>query len=247
MFKKSIVIFFLFTNFSFATEVWNSEEGLKRLSRSQFKNDFYQLVNFFQPQINPVYCGAASSVMILNAFNYGKIASQKNSEIISPADGTVIPYPLYLQSAFFNEKTDKIKKLSVVQFKEKNAEGNYDPGMVIGDLQKVLAQVYKTKSRLTYATKNDEESVTKFRKLIKKVFVDNNHFVISNIDRKVLEQKGSGHFMPIVAYDEETDSVLALDPATHKMMWFWVELPKLYAAMNTKDGEAYRGYLVVID
>ena len=77
MFKKSIVIFFLFTNFSFATEVWNSEEGLKRLSRSQFKNDFYQLVNFFQPQINPIYCGAASSVMILNAFNYGKIASQK--------------------------------------------------------------------------------------------------------------------------------------------------------------------------
>lgn len=246
MFKKSIAVFFLLTNFSFASEVWNSAEGLKRLNRSQFKNDFYQLVNFFQPQINPVYCGAASSVMILNAFNYGKIASQKNSEIINPNDGSVIPYPLYLQSAFFNEKTDKIKKLSVIQFKEKNAAGKYDPGMPIADLQKVLAQVYKTKSQLTYAEKNDEESVVKFRKLVKEVFVDNNRFIISNIDRKPLGQKGSGHFMPIVAYDEETDSVLALDPATHKMMWFWVELPQLYSAMNTKDGENYRGYLVVL-
>ncbi len=245
MLKKSIAIFFLLTNFSFAGEVWNSEEGLKRLNRSQFKNDFYQLVNFFQPQINPVYCGAASSVMILNAFNYGKIASQKNSEIINPNDGTVISYPLYLQSAFFSKETDKIKKLSIVQFKEKNLDGKYDPGMIIADLQKILTQVYKTKTELTYVTKKDEESVKKFRKLVKEVFVDNNRFIISNIDRKVLKQKGSGHYMPIVAYDEESDSILALDPATHKMMWFWVELPELYEAMNTKDGENYRGYLVL--
>lgn len=245
MFKKSALLFFLFTNFAFAAEVWNSEEGLKRLNRSQFKNDFYQLVNFFQPQINPVYCGAASSSMILNALNYGKIASQKNSEIVNPIDGAVIPYPLYLQSAFFNEKTDKIKKLSIIQFKEKNTAGKYDPGMVIGDLQKTLREVYKTKAELTYASVNDAAAVENFRKLVKEVFVDQNRFIISNIDRKALNQKGSGHFMPIVAYDEETDSVLALDPATHKMPWFWVNLPQLYSAMNTKDGENYRGYLVL--
>jgi len=245
MFKKSLAVFFLFTNFAFATEVWNSDEGLKRLNRSQFKNDFYQLVNFFQPQINPVLCSAASSVMVLNALNYGKIESQKNSEITNPENGQVIAYPLYLQTSFFNEKTDAIKKLSVIQFKEKNAKGNYDAGLQIGDLQKILTKVYGAKAKLFYVQNTDEKSVKNFRELAKKTFTDKDNFIIANIDRKALNQKGSGHFMPLVAYDEESDSILALDPAVHKMHWFWVDVAQLYLAMNTKDNDAYRGYLVV--
>jgi hypothetical protein len=46
---------------------WNSEEGLHKLSRAAFKNDFYQLAHSYQPQINPLYCGIASSVIVLNA------------------------------------------------------------------------------------------------------------------------------------------------------------------------------------
>jgi len=250
MFKKSVAIFFLFTNlawtdFALASEVWNSEEGLKRLERSQFKNDFYQLVNFFQPQISPVFCAAASSVMVLNALNYGKIESQKHSEIINPENNQVIPYSLYLQSHFFNENTDKIKKISVIQFKEKNDKGNYDAGIQIGDLYKMLTKVYSVKAKLFYVKSNDEKSRNKFRELVKEITQDKNRFLIVNFDRKALNQKGSGHFMPIVAYDAESDSVLALDPAVHKMPWFWVDVAQIYGAMNTKDGDAYRGYLVI--
>ena len=244
MFKKSVALFFLFINSAFATEVWNSDEGLKRLNRSQFKNDFYQLANFFQPQANPVFCSAASSVMIINALNYGKIPSQKISEIKSPK-GEIFEYPLYLQENFFNAKTDKIKQLKVIRFEEKDSAGNYNPGLEIGDLNKILNQVYSLKSKLTYVEQNDEEQINKFRELVKKVLADKNNFIIVNFNRKILNQKGSGHYMPIVAYDEESDSILALDPAVHKMQWFWVDLPQLHAAMNTKDGESYRGYLVV--
>ncbi|WP_455220479.1 hypothetical protein, partial [Kaarinaea lacus] len=34
---------------------WNSEEGKKRLFRSKFNNDFFQLANHYQPQANPLY------------------------------------------------------------------------------------------------------------------------------------------------------------------------------------------------
>ena len=43
---------------------WNGEQGLERFERSKYKNDFYQLVNFYQPQINPLYCSVASSVIV---------------------------------------------------------------------------------------------------------------------------------------------------------------------------------------
>ena len=63
---------------------FNSDEGINLLETSKFKGDFYNLVNFYQPQINPLYCTAASAITILNALNYNNIPSQKNKEIFKP-------------------------------------------------------------------------------------------------------------------------------------------------------------------
>lgn len=232
------------TNFAFAGESWNSEDGLNRLMRSQFKNDFYQLANFYQAQINPLYCSIASSVMILNALNYGKIPSQKISEIKKP-EGGIIEFHLFTQQGFLNQETDKIKKAEIIRFQEKNATGNHDAGLAIGDLAKILTQAYKLKVQLNYAAENDQESLNKFRQTAKKTLADQTSFLITNFDGKILGQKTNGHIAPVAAYDEASDSLLILDPALHKNQWFWADLTKVYSAMNTKDGENYRGYLVV--
>jgi hypothetical protein len=224
MFKKLLIAFFLFSNFANASEVWNSVDGLDRLARSQFKNDFHQLVNFYQPQINPLYCSAASSVIILNALNSGN---------------------LFKQEEFFNEKTDKIKLKSIIDFKEKDAAGNYDAGLSIADLNKILSKVYKLKTKLTYVDKSDEKSIKKFRQNIKEILAENKKFIITNFDGKVLNHKTGGHLSPIAAYDEASDSLLVLDVALHKNQWFWVDVTEFYKSMNTKDGENYRGFLVV--
>ena len=139
MFKKLFLTFFLLSNSAFATEIWNSAEGLGRLTRSQFKNDFYQLANFYQAQINPVYCSAATSVAILNALNYGEISSQKISEITKP-DGGIIEFKLYTQQGFLNEETDKIKAHDIIEYKAANGEvfdgtdwkETYDAGLSLG-------------------------------------------------------------------------------------------------------------------
>ena len=225
MFKKifTLTLFLLLSQNLFASEIWNSKEGLKRLERSQFKNDFYQLVNFYQPQINRVYCSAASSVIVLNALNSGNI---------------------YRQETFFNQKTDKIKAKSVIEGKSKNSANIYDAGLSLGDLEQILTQSYNLKTTLTYANKFDQKSVNKFRKLIQEILTENQIFIIANFNGKILGQKTGGHISPIAAYDQNSDSILVLDVALHKNQWFWVKLENFYKAMNSKDANQYRGFII---
>ena len=254
---KFLAVFFIALTFSHAVfaaeentqvEIWNSPEGLKRLDRSQFKNDFYQLVNFFQPQENPLYCAIATATIISNALDYGKIASQKDSETHKPetVGGGIIEYRLYLQPTFFNDKTEKVKKRSIVEYREPKAGSTtYDAGLSLADLARMLTKGHNFKVKVTYADKNDEASIEKFRQVLKKNLTENKFSVIINFDGQILGKTTYGHVSPVVAYDEESDSALIMDVALHKNQWYWAKLPKLFEAMNSKDGEAYRGYLVI--
>lgn len=248
MFKK-ISAFLLFTLIfqatAFGDEAWNSNEGLKRLSRSQFKNDFYQLANFYQPQINPLYCSVASGVIVLNALNYGKISSDKTAEITRPTNATIADFTLFTQESFLNEKTDQIKKRQIIDFKEKNSANKYDPGIGLEDFKNILAKVYGLKVEVVHFENNNEKIAHEFRKLIKEIFVEDKKFIITNFDGKLLGKKTSGHISIIGAYDEESDSILVMDVALHKNQWFWISTEKLLEAMNTKDEEQYRGYIIV--
>ena len=244
---KKITLIFLAVFVSFENsqaEIWNSEEGLKRLQRSEFKSDFYQLVNFYQPQENPLFCSIATATMIRNAFEYGNILSQKEGEVLKP-DGGTISYPLYSQKDFFNEETEKVKKRSIVEFKESvNGAESFDPGLSLGDFAKML-RVHNFGVKLIYVKKNDEATAEKFRRVLRNILNENSAFLVVNFDGKFLEKTTRGHISPIVAFDEESDSVLVLDVALHKNRWYWVEVSKLIEAMNTKDAENYRGYLMV--
>ncbi len=246
MIRKFTLIFlavFAFIENSQA-EIWNSEEGLKRLERSEFKSDFYQLANFYQPQENPLYCSIATATMIRNAFEYGNILSQKEGEILKP-DGENIAYPLHSQKGFFNEETEKVKKRAIIEFKEP-IEGttNFDAGLSLSDFAKML-RVHAFSVKLNYVKKNDLLTVEKFHQILRNYLNEDSVFVVVNFDGKVIGKTTRGHISPIVAFDEESDSVLVLDVALHKNQWYWVEVSKLIEAMNTKDAENYRGYLLV--
>ncbi|MFM8186240.1 MAG: phytochelatin synthase family protein [Alphaproteobacteria bacterium] len=101
-FKFFGIFLFLFLNFSsaFALEIWNSEQGIAKFNSSQYKNDFFQLANFYQAQKNPLYCSSASALIVKNALFYPEIPSQNSSETIKP-DGTKILFPLYISQDEF--------------------------------------------------------------------------------------------------------------------------------------------------
>jgi hypothetical protein len=220
-------------------EIWNSDSGLSKLQNSKFNNDFYQLVNFYQPQENPLFCSIASATIIKNALNYGKIPSQKTGEIQS-SDKKLISYKLYSQKDFFNSKTEEIKKRSIIEYQELA-----DPGINLDDYRKMLEDAHDLSAKSFHVIKNNSEEIEKFRQVLKSNLSEKNYFIVANFDGKILGKETRGHFSPIVAYDEKSDSVLVMDVALHKNQWYWIDLSKLFEAMNTKDGLYYRGYLII--
>ena len=257
MFKKIFIIFLLticVNKNAFSIEIWNSENGISRLNSSQYKNDFYQLANFYQAQNNPIHCSSATALMLKNAFFYEQIPSQKNAEITKP-DGQNIPFKLFVsQEDFFNEKTDKIKSREIIYYKKpkifENKDGskteNYDPGLNLQDFAKIL-KIHKIKSKIFYQESSSNQDLASFREISKKILNDKNNFLVANFDGKILGNKTGGHISPIVAYDENSDSLLVLDVALHKNPWYWVSVDDMVKAMNTMDGEKFRGYLIVFN
>jgi len=89
-------------------------------------------------------------------------------------------------------------------------------------------------------------SLKKFRQLaINNVKNPNNFFVI-NYFRKTLHQVGGGHISPVVAYHQQSDSMLVLDTASYKYPPTWIKTESLWKAVATtgSDGD-FRGIVEV--
>ncbi|MDA0902263.1 MAG: phytochelatin synthase family protein [Proteobacteria bacterium] len=239
-------------NGEIAIEAWNSAEGIARMEKSQYKGDFYQLASFFQPQINPLYCGVASSVIVLNALRAPKdqIKSQKASEIHEPLTmgGKFIPFKSYSQNNFLNKQTDKVKDRKIINMSNPFAKkDDIDPGFTLQQLADMLSKAYGLEVSANHANQADATTIQEFRELLMDLLNDPERYIIINFHGKSIGLKSGGHISPLAAYDQQSDSVLVLDVAGHKNSWYWAKLEDLYKAMNSKDGNNYRGYLIISD
>ena len=247
------------SQFSKTTEIvlvpWNSAEGIRRLDRSEYKGSFYRLAHNFQPQINPLYCGIATSVIILNTLRStkGNIPSQKDLEVKPPrsSGGKSLLFPSYSQLTFLNADTDKVKAREIINLDNIKEEGftkesEIDPGLSLADLKRVL-EVYGLKVKINYADKKLMAGIKSFRKVILDVLNDANKLIVVNFKGLSLGAKTNGHISPLAAYDSESDSVLILDVAGYKNPWYWVPVEHLYQAMSTLDNNVTRGWLVISD
>lgn len=235
---------------------WNSTEGKKRLSRSKYHQDFYQMAHAYQPQINPVYATVASAVVVLNALRLPKhtIPSQDDQELAKPKalGGGVLPFPAYSQLSFLNAETDKIKDRSLILLKNvtpenENEKSAFKPGLGLPDLKTMLEKVYRAKAEVVSAEEEVGAGTARFRKNLKEVLADSTRFVISNFKGDLLGASTEGTVSPLAAYDEKSDSVLILDVTGHKNPWYWVPVPALYESMHTQYDGMYRGYALISD
>ena len=73
--------------------------------------------------------------------------------------------------------------------------------------------------------------------------------MLINFSRETMSDdgQGGGHFSPLAAYDEETDSFLVVDVARYKYPPFWVDADLLWQAMATTDAvsDRHRGYVII--
>ncbi|NBV06878.1 MAG: hypothetical protein EBS06_06565 [Proteobacteria bacterium] len=227
---------------------WNSKEGIERLERTSYKGDFYRLAHHFKPQINPAACGQAAATVVLSAIyelNHKPFPVIEEWPITIADKKYPLQYRLINETNFFNEATDKILNRKAISMKITKTDGTFGGGIDIEELQKML-KIHGVKSKLVNVDKFSDEKLSAFRKLVKEVVNSNKEFLILNYDHSYKSLSG-GHFSPVAAYDEKSDSILMLDVAAHRNPWIWINLSDIYHAMNTKNYAQthYRGYLVV--
>lgn len=228
---------------------WNSPEGIERLERTPYKTDFYALVNYFEAQENKIYCGLASSAIVLNALRLS------TPEIKKPQDQSLLPlakrrylpkgfdpiFERYTQNNLYNSQTKSEMEVlgkPVTINKKKVA----DYGLQLRQLATLLAiQGLDVTTRVVTDTLSED--------VIRQELIQNmkteGDYVLVNYSRKSLNQPGTGHISPLGAYDEPSDSFLVLDVNPNVATWTWVKTTDLIAAMRTFDTIENRGYVIV--
>ena len=227
---------------------WNSAQGIERFERTAFKGDFYRLAHHFKPQVNPAACGQGAATLVLSAIyelNQKAFPVVEEWPIAFGDKKYPLQYRLINETNFFNESTDEGLDRRTISMKITKKDGTFGGGIDIDELQKML-KIHGVKSELVNVKKFSDDKLSDFRKLVKEVVNSPKEFLILNYDHSYKGLMG-GHYSPVAAYDEKSDSILILDVAAHRNPWIWVNLSDIYHAMNTENyaKTAYRGYLVV--
>ena len=227
---------------------WDSEESISRLSRSSHKTDFFPLSNHFVSQENKIFCGLASSVIVLNAFRLRqKEGLPQDKKSIEKSERKWLPtgfnpfFGRYTPNNILNNQTKK--KIEVLGKPiQNNGKTKSDYGLQLRQLAQVLLA-----NQLSVTIRVVDEMMD--AKIIKQEIIKNlatqNDFVLVNYDRKSLGQKGGGHISPLGAYDQNSDSFLIMDVNPNKAPWVWVKSKDLIEAMRTFDTVENRGYLLI--
>jgi hypothetical protein len=205
---------------------WNSTEGQRRLNESDAKEAFFRLAHFYQPQINPTYCGIASAVIVLNAIAQPFHQAPNQDALTVPLDGEIpLFFPAYSQLTFLGELTQAIKSREVIQGRARNAMGVLEPGVSLATLQRLIA-IYGFECEA-----RRDADVSRFRTNLQKVLAHPTSFLIAHFRCDVLGGVQFAHISPLAAWHRASDSVLVLDTGGHKSPWFWVPVEHLFRAM----------------
>lgn len=229
-----------------AVHSYNTQEGITRFTNSQYKTEFYTLSTHYSPQTNILSCGIASAVIMLNSV-YATVGKQPPISVTGSfydiesnfVDGNFT----WTEDNFFNDNVNSYLDKEVI-YGRKKVNGQYVVGVTLDQLTQALNSQGLTATGVHTATSTDLD-IQAFRDLLKKILVDQSQYMIVNYNLNVMSALNGGHFSPIGAYDQASDSVLILDTWNAFAPWEWVQTYDLYKSMNTLDGSTYRGYILV--
>ena len=235
---------------------WGTKESNEMIHRTKYKKPFFALANHFAGQVYPITCGPATARIVLSA-----IYARTNT-----------PFPLDKEHSIYKDKSgvdmgifkmsernvfsvydgdDEELDYDIIIRKKKHTygeyKGKYDGGIWPNKLAEII-NMHKP-AKATYfevkSTSADKGSVDNFRKLVKQIMISEGKYLIAHFHIAAVIPYTSGHFSPIVAYDEITDRVLIMDVASHNASWSWIKVEELYRAMNTAIRGTKSGYIVV--
>lgn len=229
---------------------WGSGVSAERLLRSSHNTDFFPLSNNFVSQNNKIFCGPASSAMVLNALRLGKkeglphdTKSIDQDELAWFSEGFSPFFGKYTPGNVLNAQT-KSRKEVLGKPIEIKGDMKSDFGLQLHQ----LAQVLRSHGlEVTMRVVDDDASAETIRQELAANLATRDDYVLVNYTRKALGQPGGGHISPLGAYDENSDSFLIMDVNPNRAPWVWVKSDDLVSAMRTFDTVENRGYLLISD
>ena len=230
----------------------NSQEGRAMLMQTQYNKPFFALAQHFSGQEYPTTCGPASARIVLSAIYEKEGRSfllDAEKSLVKEKNGIDKPRYMMTESNIFNpykQQGGKVK-YNVVARQEKNEDGVYSGGIDLKDLTDVIRAHQNVDAKYVVFAGDDASmaGLQHFRELLKNVLISNDVYLIANYHLSAMYDKNSGHYSPIVAYNEDGDYVLVMDVASHLGVWVWVKLEDLYRLMNGTLSGLKRGYIVV--
>lgn len=225
---------------------FDSPEGIKFFERSKHKTAFFKLAPHYSPQQTITNCGIASSIIILNTLyaTNGKTPplSLQGSHYDSQKN-TIYGQYIWTENNFYTPQIQQKLDRAVVEGHKK-----VDNCFILGVSLDQLADTLKLQGlnvKAVHVKAITKEGIEQFRELVKSVAANPTQYLIAHYSLAVYLNDEGGHYSPIGAYDENSDSILILDTWAAANGWIWVKLEDLYQSMHTLDGESYRGYLLV--
>lgn len=209
----------------FALTPLDSDAGSKMLTSSissGYASQFLTEIRYFTPQQNLSFCSIATSSIILNTLG-----------VTPPNDNNFGKYKIFTQNNLFTPEL--LTKTGINAAYVKHGLKLAEEAKLLNSFPGIAATAYSTESL----------TLTQTRTLIVNALKSNTQLVIANIFRGKMDESGGGHFSPVAAYEAKSDNVLFMDVAAFKHGPTWVPMTTLYNAMHTKDGNTYRGFILV--
>ena len=200
----------------------DTPRGAELFDEAKVKGHFWTLCRYFISEKFLTYCGIASSVTVLNSL-----------AIEAPDEPQIYPYKMFTQDNIFTDEVLHHRRPLDVE----------KGGNTLGQLATVLAALHVDVAIYFGSDMSPDET----RQTILGALQAPDQRVIVDFDRKVLGQKGGGHFSPLAAYHQGEDRFLLLDVARYKLPPCWVPAAVLHEAISgtdTTSGKS-RGFLIV--
>lgn len=200
----------------------DTAEGATLFDGAGVKGQFWTICRYFVSEKFLTYCGIASSVTVLNSLG-----------VEAPDEPQIYPYKMFTQDNIFTDEVLHHRRPLEVE----------KGGNTLDQLASIL-RALRVRVDTCFAS---ELSLDDCREGLVTVLKSPDRRVIVDFDRKVLHQKGSGHFSPLAAYHEGEDRFLLMDVARYKSPPCWVKAAVLYEALRGTDptSQKSRGFLVV--
>ncbi|OEU14151.1 phytochelatin synthase [Fragilariopsis cylindrus CCMP1102] len=179
---------------------------------------YWNLTEHFVNQSDPAFCGVTTLLMCLNALCIDPNIRWRGGWRFYGSEDVLLDRCCF--------SAERIRRKGIVM--EDFTRLGRCHGLTI-DLKRPTTSSNNNHTSYSHSSQSD------IRSILSDTISKHKPILVVSFSRTALHQTGDGHFSPVGAYHEDSDTVLVLDVARFKYAPYWVSVPDLYMSMQEKD------------